>query len=131
MILQFPPDVSAADLALTPKAHALSVEAFEYNREYLEDWVQRLPEVRDPVAAREQIHGLDVDHGQHVVVNYQDLGRGLRGAARGAHGRRRGPGASHRPAALSAVPEPLSGAADPCRSDPVGLASARLRSCLA
>ena len=61
--------------AIERKAHALSLEAFEHNRAYLEAWIRRLPETRDPLAALEHVHALDVDHGQHVIVNFQDLWR--------------------------------------------------------
>ena len=61
--------------AIDLKAHALSLDAFEYNRAYLEAWVRRLPEARDPVAALEHVHALDLDHGQHLLVNFQALYR--------------------------------------------------------
>jgi hypothetical protein len=57
------------------KAHALSLEAFEHNRTTIEAWVRGMPEAHDPVAALEHIHALDLDQGQSVVVNVQELWR--------------------------------------------------------
>ncbi len=59
--------------AINRKAHALSLAAFEHNREYLEAWVRRLSDAYDPIPALERVHQLDLDHGQHVLVNLQEL----------------------------------------------------------
>ena len=60
--------------AIDRKAHALSLRAFEYNRDYLEKWVRKHQDW-DPELALERIHALDLDldHGQYVAINVQHL----------------------------------------------------------
>jgi hypothetical protein len=57
--------------AINRKAHALSLAAFEHNRDILEAWLRRCADITNPEAAIERIHSLDLDHGKHVVVDLQ------------------------------------------------------------
>ena len=57
--------------AIERKAHALSLRAFEYNRDYLEKWVRN--HEGDPQRQLDCVHALDLNHGQHVLVNKQTL----------------------------------------------------------
>lgn len=59
--------------AINRKAHALGAVAFEHNVEVLEDWLRRQPDLSDPDAAIARLHALELDHGQHVMVNVQAL----------------------------------------------------------
>lgn len=69
-IAELPRDVRQA---INRKAHALGAAAFDHNVEVLKDWLRRQPDLSDPDGAIERIHALDLDHGQHVMVNIQAL----------------------------------------------------------
>jgi len=57
--------------AVNRKAHALSLQAFEKNREYLEQYVRKYPD--DPRQQLDCVHALDLHDGQHVLVSTQTL----------------------------------------------------------
>ena len=57
--------------AINRKAHALSLQALEKNREYLEQYVRKYPD--DPRQQLDCVHALDLDDGQHVLVSTQTL----------------------------------------------------------
>jgi hypothetical protein len=82
-----PPDPladKAVRTAINRKAHALSIAAFEHNRDILEEWLRQSDDISDPEAAIERIHDLDLDHGKHVMVDIQLLWD-LIGCAKSAH----------------------------------------------
>jgi hypothetical protein len=71
-----PPDPLAdpkVRIAINRKAHALSLAAFEHNRDILEAWLRRCGDITDPQAAIERIHALDLEHGKHVLADLQLL----------------------------------------------------------
>ena len=57
--------------AINRKAHALSLQAFEKNREYLEQYVRKYPD--DPRQQLDCVQALDLDDSQHVLVGTQTL----------------------------------------------------------
>ncbi|WP_020504129.1 antA/AntB antirepressor family protein [Lamprocystis purpurea] len=63
----------AVRAAINRKAHALSLAAFEHNREILEAWLCRCGDLTDPATAIERIHTLELDHGKHAIVDIQLL----------------------------------------------------------
>jgi hypothetical protein len=60
--------------AINKKAYALSLHAFEKNRDYPEQWARRY--AGDPARQLDGIHALDLDDGQHVVVVPPTFSRG-------------------------------------------------------
>lgn len=59
--------------AIDRKAHALSLEAFEFNRRYLERWVSDHPGARNVPEALDGVHPLDLGHKKYILVDEQDL----------------------------------------------------------
>jgi len=57
--------------AINRKAHALSLQALEKNREYLEQYVRKYRD--DPRQQLDRVHALDLADGRHVLVSTQTL----------------------------------------------------------
>jgi hypothetical protein len=59
--------------AIDRRARALALDTFERNRQTLETWLLRQPDVGNEEAALRYIQNLELDNGQHVMVSVRDL----------------------------------------------------------